>query len=121
MNRTALVIISANDGFEDQLRLLDDALRQDLPGTEGWQWDPVDFNEETFGSDFDPATYLVAVDVAERRVHRPGRVWNNPGRPRLGLIAVLPPYRRRGLATVLLARAFRVLHGRGKEGHGRGR
>ena len=28
-----VVIISANDAFEDQLRLLDDALRQDVPGT----------------------------------------------------------------------------------------
>ncbi len=110
-----VVIISAKDGFEDQLRLLDDALRQDLPGAEGWQWDPVDFNEETFGADFDPATYLVAVDVASGEYIGLVRVWNNPGRPRLGLIAVLPPYRRRGLATVLLARAFRVLHGRGKK------
>ncbi len=110
-----VVIISANDGFEDQLRLLDDALRQDVPGTEGWQWDPADFNEETFGSDFDPATYLVAVDVASGEYIGLVRVWNSPGRPRLGLIAVLPPYRRRGLATVLLARAFRALHERGKK------
>ena len=110
-----VVIISANDGFEDQLRLLDDALRQDVPGTEGWQWDPAGFNEETFGSDFDPATYLVAVDVASGEYIGLVRVWNSPGRPRLGLIAVLPPYRRRGLATVLLARAFRALHERGKK------
>lgn len=40
-----VVIISANDGFEDQLRHLDEALRQDVPGAEGWHWDPVDFNE----------------------------------------------------------------------------
>lgn len=110
-----VVIISANDGFEDQLRLLDDALRQDVPGAEGWQWDPADFNEETFGTDFDPATYLVAVDVASGEYIGLVRVWNNPGRPRLGLIAVLAQYRRRGLATVLLARAFRALHGRGKK------
>jgi ribosomal protein S18 acetylase RimI-like enzyme len=110
-----VVIISANDGFEDQLRLLDDALRQDVPGAEGWQWDPADFNEETFGSDFDPATYLVAVDVASGEYIGLVRVWNSPGRPRLGLIAVLPPYRRRGLANVLLARAFRALHERGKK------
>ena len=110
-----VVIISANDGFEDQLRLLDDALRQDVPGTEGWQWDPADFNEETFGSDFDPATYLVAVDEASGEYIGLVRVWNSPGRPRLGLIAVLPPYRRRGLAKILLARAFRALHERGKK------
>ena len=110
-----VVIISAKDGFEDQLRLLDDALRQDVPGAEGWQWDPGDFNEETFGSDFDPATYLVAVDVASGEYIGLVRVWNSPGRPRLGLIAVLPQYRRRSLANVLLARAFRALHERGKK------
>lgn len=110
-----VIVISANDAFEDQLRLLDDALRQDVPGTEGWQWDPADFNEETFGSDFDPATYLVAVDVPSGEYIGLVRVWINPGRPRLGLVAVLPPYRRRGLASLLLARAFRVLHERGKK------
>ncbi len=41
------------------------------------------------------------------------RVWNNPNLPRLGLIAVLAPYRRRGLARALLANVFAVLHGRG--------
>jgi ribosomal protein S18 acetylase RimI-like enzyme len=110
-----VVVISANDAFEDQLRHLDDALRQDVPGAEGWKWDPVDFNEETFGADFDPATYLVAVDVPSGEYIGLVRVWNSPGRPRLGLIAVLPPYRLRGLASLLLARAFRTLHERGKQ------
>jgi ribosomal protein S18 acetylase RimI-like enzyme len=110
-----VIVISANDAFEDQLRLLDNALRQDVPGAEGWQWDPADFNEETFGSDFDPATYLVAVDVPSGEYIGLVRVWINPGRPRLGLIAVLPSYRGRGLASLLLARAFRVLHERGKK------
>jgi len=44
-----IVVISAVDADEDHLRLLDDALRQDVPGTAGWQWDPGDFREETFG------------------------------------------------------------------------
>jgi ribosomal protein S18 acetylase RimI-like enzyme len=42
------------------------------------------------------------------------RVWNNFMGPRLGLIAVVPRYRRRGLAKALLARAFGVLHERGQ-------
>lgn len=59
-----IVIISAADADEDQVRVLDDALRQDVPGTAGWKWDPGDFREETFDSDqFDPATYLIAVDT----------------------------------------------------------
>ncbi len=109
-----VVTISAAEAYEDQLRLLDDALRRDLPGTAGWKWDPGDFYEETFGPDFDPATYLIAVDVASGDYMGLVRVWNSPGTPRLGLIAVLRPYRRRRLASMLLARAFRVLHERGK-------
>ncbi|MGI9008448.1 MAG: GNAT family N-acetyltransferase [Streptosporangiaceae bacterium] len=110
-----VVIISAHNAFEDQLRLLDDALRQDVPGSTGWKWDPADFNEETFGADFDPATYLVAVDEPSGEYIGLVRVWKSPGRPRLGLIAVAAPYRRKGLASVLLARAFRPLHERGKK------
>lgn len=58
-----IVIISAASADEDDLRLLDEALRMDLPGSDGWVWDPGDFHEETFSEDFDPATYLVAVDA----------------------------------------------------------
>ena len=109
-----VVIISAVDADEDQLRLLDDALRQDVPGAAGWKWDPGDFHEETFDSQFDPATYLVAVDADNGEYIGLARVWHSPGRPQLGLIAMLPGYRRRGLASVLLARAFAVLHEVGK-------
>ncbi len=109
-----VVLISAADADEDQLRLLDDALRQDVPGTAGWRWDPGDFHEETFDQQFDPATYLIAVDAASGDYMGLVRVWDSPGRPRLGLIAVLRPYRRRRLASTLLARAFRVLHERGQ-------
>jgi len=109
------VIISAADADEDQLRGLDDALRQEVPGTVGWKWDPGDFREETFDSDqFDPATYLVAVDTDSCEYIGLARVWNSPGRPRLGLVGVLGPYRRRGLARALLAPAFRVLHQQGR-------
>ncbi len=109
-----VVVISAADAYEDQLRLLDDALRQDVPGTAGWKWDPGDFRDETFGPQFDPATYLVAVDVASGGYVGLVRVWVGPGRPRLGLIAVTRPYRRSGLARILLGRAFSVLHDRGR-------
>ena len=109
-----VVIISAVDADEDQLRLLDDALRQDVPGAAGWKWDPGDFHEETFDSQFDPATYLVAVEADHGEYIGLVRVWDSPGRPRLGLVAIQRRYRRTGLASVLLARAFAVLHERGK-------
>ncbi len=110
-----VVLISAIDADEEDLRLLDQALREDVPGSDGWIWDPVDFREETFDSpDFDPATYLVAVDSDSARYIGLTRVWVGRGMPRLGLVAVLPPYRRRGLARAMLARVFGVLHERGK-------
>jgi GNAT superfamily N-acetyltransferase len=109
------VLISAIDADWDDLRLLDDALRQDVPGSDGWQWDPAGFREETYDApDFDPATYVVAVDSYSARYIGLARVWVGPGRPRLGLVAVLPPYRRRGLAKAMLGRVFGVLHERGK-------
>ncbi len=108
-----VLFISAADAFEDDLRLLDDALRQDVPGCEGWRWDPAGFHEETFGSQFDPKTYLVAVDERSGGYIGLVRVWITRGLPRLGLVAVARPYRRSGLARALLARAFRELHERG--------
>jgi ribosomal protein S18 acetylase RimI-like enzyme len=111
---TGLAVISAEDADEDRLRLLDDALRQDVPGADGWRWDAAGFHEETFSPAFDPATYLVAVAPASGEYAGLLRVWNDPQGPLLGLIAALPAYRRRGLAKALIAQAFAVLRERGK-------
>lgn len=109
------VLVGADRVDANRLRVLDDALRQDVPGTDGWRWGEADFREETFESpQFDPATYLVAVEETSGELAGLVRVWNNPGTPRLGLIAVLPSYRRRCLARTLLGRAFGVLHDRGQ-------
>src|SRR5262249_1831275 len=71
-----VVFIAAIDTDEEDLRLLDQALREDVPGSEGWIWDPVDFREETFDApDFDPATYVVAVDSDSARYIGLIRVW----------------------------------------------
>jgi ribosomal protein S18 acetylase RimI-like enzyme len=107
-------LISADAVDEDGLRVLDDALRQDVPGAGGWVNDPQEFREYTFDDrHFDPATYLVAVDDAHQAYAGLARVWNNSGHPRLGLIGVTPGYRRRGLAKVLLAAVFAPLRDRG--------
>ncbi|HET8660108.1 MAG TPA: GNAT family N-acetyltransferase [Micromonosporaceae bacterium] len=63
---------------------------------------------------FDPATYLLAVDTVTDGYAGLVRVWAAGSRPRLGLVATVRAYRRRGLATALLARAFAVLHARGQ-------
>jgi ribosomal protein S18 acetylase RimI-like enzyme len=107
--------VDADQVREDRLRVLDDTLRQDVPGTAGWRWDAAGFREETFDSpSFDPTTYLIAIEQTSGDYAGLVRVWNNPVAPRLGLIAVVPQYRRRGLARALLARAFGLLHERGK-------
>jgi GNAT superfamily N-acetyltransferase len=109
-----LDVLSAADADVDQLRLLDDALRQDLPGCDGWQWDPVEFREDTFGPFFDPATYLVAVDRSSGDYAGLVRIWRSRAGPRLSLIATLAPYRKRGVARALLGRTFAVLVARGE-------
>jgi GNAT superfamily N-acetyltransferase len=107
-------VISAADADEDRLRVLDCALREDVPGGDGWRWDPADFRAETYESDeFDPATYLVAVDQADGEYAGLVRIWMRPTVPKLGLIALLPPYRGRGLAKALVGAALDVVSERG--------
>jgi ribosomal protein S18 acetylase RimI-like enzyme len=108
-----LDILSAADADTTRLRLLDDALRQDVPGCEGWRWDPDEFRAETFSPFFDPATYLVAADQASGEYAGLVRVWRSRAGPRLGLIAMLAPYRRDGAARALLGQVFAVLAARG--------
>lgn len=106
--------VRADQVAEDTLRELDDALRQDVPGTDGWRWDAEGFREETYDSDaFDPVLYLVAVGDASREHVGIARVWAKPDAPRLGLIAVSPAHRQRGVARGLLAGVFAVLAERG--------
>jgi GNAT superfamily N-acetyltransferase len=110
---TGFDVLSAADADISRLRLLDDALRQDLPGSEGWRWDAGEFRAETFGPFYDPATYLIAVDQASGQYAGLVRIWRNRAGPRLGLIGTLARYRRRGVARALLGRAFAVLAVRG--------
>ena len=105
-----VTVISAADADLDRLRELDDALRQEVPGTAGWRSRPEDLAGELDSPDFDPALYLVAVDKTAAYVGLV-RVWRYQNR--LGLIGVLPEHRNRGLARGLIARAFAVLRDRG--------
>jgi RimJ/RimL family protein N-acetyltransferase len=98
---------------EPRLRLLDDVLRQDVPGTDGWRWQSDDFREETYESPaFDPSTYLVAVDGDGHYVGI-ARIWMNAERPRLGFVGVRAEWRRNGVARALTARVLAALHERG--------
>jgi ribosomal protein S18 acetylase RimI-like enzyme len=99
---------------ERDLRQLDDRLRQEVPGTDGWVWDAQQFREETYESEaFDPQLYWIAAEGPTAERVGIVRVWNRPSEPRLGLIAVLPHHRRRGIARGLLGKVFRTLSSRG--------
>jgi RimJ/RimL family protein N-acetyltransferase len=105
---------SAEDVDEDALRQLDDELRQDVPGTSGWRSTPEEFREHTFADPaFDPRTYLVAVDDGSGELIGLVRIWMNPQGPRLGKVGVLPEWRRRGIASALLAEALRAVRALG--------
>jgi ribosomal protein S18 acetylase RimI-like enzyme len=110
-----LTLISAGDSELEKLMNLDCALREDVPGSQGWQPDPQWFREETYDSPyFDPETYAVALDGDD--YVGLARVWNGPRpRPHLGMIGVLPGYRRIGLASALLAKVFAPLADRGEQ------
>ena len=108
------VFAQADEVDEVTLRLLDDELRQDVPGAEGWQWDEADFHAETYeASDFDPTTYLVALERETDEYAGIVRVWMTEPIPRLGFIGVRRRYRRRGVAAALLAEVFARLEERG--------
>jgi RimJ/RimL family protein N-acetyltransferase len=105
--------VPADEVEEKRLRLLDDVLRQDVPGTDGWKWSPDEFHIETYDSpDFDPGTYLVAVDEGGEGVGIV-RVWMRPGAPRLGFIGLRADWRRRGVARAMLAEALQAVRRRG--------
>jgi ribosomal protein S18 acetylase RimI-like enzyme len=104
-------IISAVDADPVRWCELDDALRRDVPGSMGWHNDPTNFAADTLRDpQFDPATYLIAVDQATGDYAGLVRVWQRPVGPRLGMIATMPAYRRRGVARALLSQSFDVLH-----------
>lgn len=107
-------VINALEAEPRELMLLDAALRDDVPGAEGWVVDEKWFREETYESPFfDPETYLVALD-ANGEYAGLVRIWNGPRPlPRLGLIGILPDHRRCGLAKALISSAFNVLASRG--------
>jgi ribosomal protein S18 acetylase RimI-like enzyme len=108
-------IVSAADVDVPRLMRLDDALRQDVPGADGWVNELEEFRAYTFGApQFDPELYLVAVTDDDRYAGLV-RLWPAHRVPRLGLIGVLRWHRRRGLASALLQAAFRPLRTRGIE------
>jgi ribosomal protein S18 acetylase RimI-like enzyme len=105
-----LSFITIDEAVPEQVMLLDTAIRQDIPGSDGWQPDMEFFRQQTFEGPRDPRTYVIAVDGIEYvglvRVWPPAM---EGAVRRLGCIGVLAPYRGRGLARALVAAAFAPL------------
>ncbi|NND02201.1 MAG: GNAT family N-acetyltransferase, partial [Acidimicrobiia bacterium] len=88
----------------DELRLaaLDTELRQDVPGTDGWETTIEMWRAEIESPEYDPNGYLIAVDEVTGAYCGLIRFWRNADQPRLGLLAVTRPHRGSLLATALL-------------------
>ncbi len=113
-----LLPVAATDRFElvaaheiaiDRLAELDAELRNDVPGTDGWQpdteWTAAELEDSP---PYDPEGYLVAIDRQAAGAPLAGllRIWRNDPEPRLGLLAIRRPYRRTRLAVRLLTDAL---------------
>jgi ribosomal protein S18 acetylase RimI-like enzyme len=81
-----------------RLRLLDDELRQDVPGADGWRWEHDAFVAQTFSS---PSVYLVT-----REYTGICRVWLRTPTARLGFVGVCRSQRQCGLGRALVAAAL---------------
>jgi GNAT superfamily N-acetyltransferase len=104
---TGFSIQPANVVDEDRLFALDNALRRDVPGTDGWRGDRRWFHDELAEAPpFDPSAYLVGRDDQNDALVGLVRIWRNPTGPRLGLIGVVPDYRNTVIAAALLERAL---------------
>ena len=100
-------IESAADVEVERLFELDNELRRDTPGTDGWVGDLDWFREELLEAPpFDRNAYLVGVDVQTGRYAGLCRIWRNPSGPRFGLIGIARPYRRTTLAAALIRRSL---------------
>lgn len=108
-----LDLIGAADADLARLRALDEAIRVDIPGSEGWIWTPEAFAWETFGPDFDPATYRIAVDPSSGAYVGLLRVWMKPDGPVVGCLGVRRDRRGSRVTAMLVADVSATLLQRG--------
>ncbi len=99
-------IVSADEIDPEFLLDIDNRLRNQVPGTDGWvgslQWIVEELAESP---PFDARTYLVGLTD---RGDPAGliRIWRNPDGPRFGMVATLPEFRRSLLGPELIRRAL---------------
>jgi len=85
---------------------LDETLRQDVPGLNGWVGDRAAFDKELVSDTYDPSGYLVAQHNESGELLGLIRFWRDDPSPKLGLLGVVPSHRRGVLAHALLAQGL---------------
>jgi len=100
-------VVTAEAVDIDRLFALDNTLRHDVPGTDGWHGDRAWFRGElTEAPPLDPTAYLVGTHDATDELVALVRIWRNPSGPRLGLIGVVAKHRSTVIAAALLKQAL---------------
>lgn len=111
--RTEHRIVSVTELDPQAVAVLDNTIRDDIPGTSGWAGTGAQLTESLDDPDFDPALYLVARHPRTGTLDGLIRVWNRHPEPRLGCIGVTTPWRRTSLALALLQNIAVTLQARG--------
>ena len=94
-------IVRADQVERDALMELDVDLRQDVPGTDGWDTNRVWFDSEFISPTYDPAGYLVAVEPGSGDLVGLVRFWRDEDSPTLGMIGVRRGWRSGRIAIEL--------------------
>lgn len=97
----------------EAVAVLDNAVRDDIPGTSGWLGTGAQLAESLDDPEFDPDLYLIAQHPRTGSLDGLVRVWNRHPEPRLGCIGVTTPWRRTSLALGLLQNIAATLRARG--------
>lgn len=105
--------VSVTELAPEDVAVLDNAIRDDIPGTSGWHGTGAQLTESLDDPDFDPALYLIARHPRTGSLDGLVRVWNRHPEPRLGCIGVTSPWRRTSLALALLQNIAATLQARG--------
>lgn len=97
----------------EDVAVLDNAIRHDIPGTSGWAGTGAQLLATLDDPEFDPALYRVAQHTGTGSLDGLIRVWNRSPDPRVGCLGVTRPWRRSRLALALVQDVARTLLERG--------
>lgn len=111
--RTQHRLLSVTEFDAEAVAALDNAIRADIPGTQGWAATGTQLLESLDDPDFDPDLYRIALHPETGNLDGLIRGWNRCPEPRLGCIGVARPWRRTSLALALVQDIARTLLSRG--------